>query len=187
MRDRRPFGGRWTDLAGDGLVLRPWREDDVDALVEGSADPETARFVPVPVPFTAENGRYAVRTLYPRQWAEGAAASLAVEEDGQVVGYAVLIRRDDAPEVGWWTSPSARGRGVARRAAALLTAWAHALGHPRVVARVDVENPASLRAAEAAGFVREGVLRSVVRDRDGRPRDMVLLAHLQPEGPPAVR
>jgi hypothetical protein len=51
----------------------------------------------------------------PRQWSEGVAASLAVEEDGRVVGLAVLMAATarSAPEAGWWTMPAARGRGVA--------------------------------------------------------------------------
>jgi RimJ/RimL family protein N-acetyltransferase len=186
VRDRRAFGS-WRDRAGHGLLLRRWRDDEADAaaLVEGCADPETARWVPVPVPFTGETARWYLSQELPRQWAEGVAAPLAVEQDGRVVGGAVLMAPTarSAPEAGWWTMPADRGRGVATRAAGLLAEWAGELGHTRVEARVDTDNPASSRAAERAGYSREGVLRGSRPDRDGRPRDMVLHARLLPGRP----
>ena len=177
--DRRAFAG-FQDLTGEGLVLRRWHDDDADraALTAGAGDPETARWVPVGMPFTTESARWTLAEQYPLRWAEGSVADLAVEQDGVVVGYACLMLSGPrhAPEVGWWTTPAARGRGVATRAARVVSDWALARGADRVEAHVDPDNPASLRAAERAGFVREGLRRSAYRDRAGRPRDLVLLA-----------
>jgi RimJ/RimL family protein N-acetyltransferase len=59
-------------------------------------------------------------------------------------------------------APEARGRGVARRALELLTDWTFSeLGVERIELRIAADNPASSRVAERAGYVREGVLRSV--------------------------
>jgi RimJ/RimL family protein N-acetyltransferase len=179
VRDRRVFGS-WRDRSGEGLTLRRWRDDDADAaaLLEGASDPETARWVPVPVPYTAETARWYLSEQYPRQWSEGVAASLAVEQDGRVVGLAVLMAATarHSPEAGWWTLPSARGRGIAAGAARLLADWAAELGHTRLEAKVDVDNPGSSLAAERAGYLREGIMRGAGRDRQGRPRDFVLHA-----------
>ena len=181
VRDRRVFGS-WRDRSGNGLRLRRWRDDEADAatLLEGCSDPETARWVPVPVPYTAETARWYLSEQYPRQWSEGVAASLAIEEDGRAVGLAVLMAPTvrHSPEAGWWILPGDRGRGIATRAAGLLAEWAAELGHTRLEARVDVDNPGSSRAAERAGYLREGVLRGLNRDRQGRPRDFVLHARL---------
>jgi RimJ/RimL family protein N-acetyltransferase len=49
------------------------------------------------------------------------------------------------PEVGWWTLPAARRHWVATRVAGLLAQWANELGHTRVEALVDVDNPGSSR------------------------------------------
>ena len=83
--------------------------------------------------------------------------------------------------------PAARGRRVATRTAGLLADWAAELGHKRVQALVDVDNPGSSRAAEGAGYPREGVLRGARPDRQGRPRDFVLHARLLPTAGATLR
>ncbi len=184
--DRRPFGS-WRDLEGDGLRLRRWREDDVAAVVTLQSDPQTARFVPVASPFGPAEGR-AWLERSELLWADGAAASLAVEQDGAVVGQLVTIRKPDpgVVELGWGVLPTARGRGVAGRAVQLLLPWIASLGVVRVEARVDVDNAPSLRVADSAGLAREGVLRAGLRPvRTGLPRtDGVLLARLLQQAAP---
>jgi RimJ/RimL family protein N-acetyltransferase len=74
----------------------------------------------------------------------------------------------------------ARGRGVATRALVLVARWA--LGEKRLgrfQLRADVENVASQRVAEKAGFVREGVLRSSLEHK-GERRDVIMYS-LVPE------
>jgi RimJ/RimL family protein N-acetyltransferase len=64
-------------------------------------------------------------------------------------------------EIGYVVAPSARGRGVATRALRLLTDWGFSgLGLERIELWIDVDNPASERVAERAGYLREGTLRS---------------------------
>jgi len=64
-------------------------------------------------------------------------------------------------EVGYWVLPHARRRGVATRIARLLAEQAFALGVERVAAYVNVGNVASERVLERAGYLREGVVRSL--------------------------
>ena len=74
-----------------------------------------------------------------------------------------------------------RGRGVATRALRLLSDWAlspDGLGLARVQLTTDVDNPASQRVAERAGFEREGVLRAYV-EHQGARRDMVVWSRLR--------
>jgi RimJ/RimL family protein N-acetyltransferase len=60
----------------------------------------------------------------------------------------------------------------------LLSRWALGpLGLARVEIRVDVENAASQQVAEAAGFTREGVLRSRAESK-GRRWDEVMFSLL---------
>ena len=167
----------------DGVVtLRPWRLSDAADVARACDDPLTVRFLPVPSPYTVEDGTFYTGTLVPSSWADGTAANVAVTDaqTGELLG-AVGLKLELAAygvgEVGYWTAPWARGRGVAGRAAALHARWGmDALGLSRIELLADVDNPASQRAAEKGGFTREGVLRRSRPDRTGAMRDMVLYA-----------
>ena len=87
-------------------------------------------------------------------------------------------RRPDACSAGYWVAAPARGRGVATRAIRLLCAFAFAeLGAKRVELWIEPVNAASLRVAEAAGFHREGLLRSFMHV-GGERRDMLMYSLL---------
>lgn len=167
----------------DGVVtLRPWRLSDAADVARACDDPQIVRFLPVPSPYTVEDGTFYVGTLVPGSWADAAAANVAVTDakTGELLG-AVGLKLELAAygvgEVGYWTAPWARGRGVAGRAAALHAQWGmDALGLSRIELLADVDNPASQRAAEKGGFTREGLLRRSRPDRTGQMRDMVLYA-----------
>jgi len=84
------------------------------------------------------------------------------------------IRRPDPEdlalgEVGYLLSENARGRGVATRAMALITAWSfRELGMERVQALVHPDNPPSAAVLDRLGFRREGLLRRYRAGDDGR-------------------
>jgi ribosomal-protein-alanine N-acetyltransferase len=90
---------------------------------------------------------------------------------------AIDVRLGEVGSIGYWVSPQSRGRGVATRALVLLSRWALRQGVARLELTTHPENVASQRVAEKAGFVREGVLRSHIRFREGR-RDSVLYSLL---------
>lgn len=185
--DRRAFGdGTWRDLEGDGLRLRRWRDDDLAAVVAGLSDPEAARWLDVPVPYTEQDGRRFLEGTRAR-WADGVAAPLAVEVDGSVAGLVVLApspRDPGVAEVGWWTVPAARGRGVTARAVEAVVPWARELGLARLEASVDPENAASRRVAERAGMSAEGVLSAGLRPLRGEARrDGLLYARVLDAAP----
>lgn len=87
------------------------------------------------------------------------------------------------PMIGIWLRPSARGRGIGRAAQRALAElfFAHTQVN-RVEAHTDVENIPEQRALEAAGFVREGLIRGA-QWRDGAYRDGYLYAVLRDELP----
>jgi RimJ/RimL family protein N-acetyltransferase len=168
----------------DGVVtLRAFTAEDAADVVRACDDPETARWLPVPVPYTAEDGRQYVEEICPLGWADGSAANFAVVDatTGELLGDVGLkLHERDASgvgEVGYWTAPWARGRGVASRATVLASRWGlDELGLRRVELLADVDNTGSVRAAEKAGFVREGVARRSRPRRDGTGADMVLFS-----------
>lgn len=149
----------------DGVVtLRRWRTEDAPDVQRAASDPEIARWLPVPVPYTLEAAHGYVDGIVPTEWTAGSAANVAVVDarDGTLLGAVGLRLHGGIGELGYWTAAWARGRGVAVRAARLHAAWGFTvLGLHRIELLADVDNLPSQRVAERAGWVREGVARSV--------------------------
>jgi RimJ/RimL family protein N-acetyltransferase len=157
----------------DALVrLRPFADNDIDPLVRACADPLIPKFTYWPSGLTPDQ---AMERL---DWAEhgrleGTRLELAVADPGsdELLGFIGLAPdwRDMRASLFYWTASWARGRGVARRALELLADWAfHELALGRLELETDADNVASQRVAEAAGFQREGTLRSRHLRLDGR-------------------
>ena len=81
----------------------------------------------------------------------------------------VTTAGEDAGVYAVATVPDARGRGLASAAVRLLSAWAFAEWRmARLQLTTHLDNPASQRVAEKAGYVREAVLRSWTEQRGTR-------------------
>ena len=171
----------------DGVVsLRLMTDADVPEVVEAVRDPGIQRYTTVPFPYGDEDAR---------QWRRTSRAGLASGTDlatlivdaggGELLGAVGLHNLDPASgrcSAGYWIGPSARGRNVARRGLALICAFAfRELDVRRVELWIEPSNTASLRVAEAAGFSREGLLRSFMVVAGSR-RDMLMYS-LLPEDP----
>jgi RimJ/RimL family protein N-acetyltransferase len=157
------------ELVGAGVVLRPWRSDDLPAVVAGYADPAIRRWH---VRSMDEDEARAWIEHWPGRWAAETGAGWAVTRDGrEAAGQISLSRLDLAEGVGtlsYWTRPEARGAGLAHRAAEALAGWVFTtLGLHRLQLSHSTANPASCRVAEKAGFVAEGTRRGAGWHADG--------------------
>ena len=168
----------------DGTVrLEPLDPRHLDGLAELGRDADVQRFTYVPTPWPEG---YEHTWLGRYEQADGTRAGFAVvdEASGEFLGMAALVRVDlegRQAEAGYIVAPAARGRGVAVRALRLLTTWAFAeLGMERVELRIDVDNLPSVKVADRAGFVREGVLRSV-HFKHGERADIAVYSRLASE------
>ncbi|MFG3427596.1 GNAT family N-acetyltransferase [Streptomyces californicus] len=145
------------------LVLRPWRMEDVAALVEVSRDQALRRWASSGVDNDSDGTRWV--QAQQQGWAAGDRFGFAVLETqpdsfrGQLVGNVVLKKVTSgkpAAEVGYWTAAHARGRGVAARALEALTNWAfdafEADGLERLELLHQVDNLASCRVAQKSRY-----------------------------------
>ncbi|MEV4756822.1 GNAT family N-acetyltransferase [Micromonospora sp. NPDC049559] len=154
-----------TELNEDGLLLRPWRAADADAVHRACQDPDIRRWTTVPSPYLLEHAIGFVGTIAPQSWAAGTGAPFAVCDagTGELLASCGLVGIDHglrSAEVGYWTAPWARGRGVAVRATRAVARWAfESLGIRRVIWQAELGNHASRLVALRAGFRVEGQLR----------------------------
>ncbi|MEE4274273.1 MAG: GNAT family N-acetyltransferase, partial [Thermoleophilia bacterium] len=157
----------------DGRVrLRRVDEKDRDAVVKALNDPVAARFLTrPPFPYLDEHfDEWLELAASGRGLHEAQAAhwSIADADDDSYLGGAsleVAVWRD-AGEIGYQVAPWARGRGVATAAARLIRDWAFdELELARLEIAADVDNIASQRVAQAAGFSYEGVARGYLEGR----------------------
>ena len=156
-------------IARGAVVLRPWRNDDLGAVLAGYADPAIQRWH---VRSMDEREARDWIAHWPGRWAAETGAGWAVSRDGgAAVGQISLSRLDLGQGVGsvsYWTLPEARGAGLAHRALEALAGWAFGtLGLHRVQLSHSTANPASCRVAEKAGFRAEGTRRGEGRHADG--------------------
>ena len=169
------------ELRDGDLVLRPWVEDDVPALVRACNDAEITRWIPViPSPYTEEDALAFVRG-HARPDLDH---SFAMTEAGAVVGSIGMSVNSHAyrGHIGYWVATWARQRGLCSRSLRLVCGWG--LGElelQRLDLITDPDNVASQRCAEKVGFQREGVMRAHLRRPDGRVRDSVLFSLLPGE------
>ncbi len=172
--------GPQPTLTGTRVRLRPWRTDDVDAVVAACQDTEIQRWTQVPVPYAREHAEEFVTAIAGDTWAKGGGL-FAVEPrgGGPLIGSVGLFEpRDGYAEAGYWTAPGGRRQGYTAEALGLLTAWAFdGLGLRRVELAVDPANAGSRGVAERAGFRAEGLVRQRFLHR-GEPSDVVLYALL---------
>jgi RimJ/RimL family protein N-acetyltransferase len=171
-------------LRTDRLVLRPYRDDDEDAVHRACQDPEIQRWVTaVPVPYTRRDARAWVGEFAPGERAAGRGLSVAIAAGGRLVGSAGahFVSERFGPEIGYWIAPWARGHGYAAEAARALADWALGRGAPRVHLVADVRNAASVAVARRAGFTQEGVVRACLAYRDGTRGDAALFSRISGE------
>jgi RimJ/RimL family protein N-acetyltransferase len=186
VSDSPPPDEPQPELTDGVVVLRPWRDEDIEPAIAGH-DHEIARwFGSGDTKPTYEQHRQAVDNW--RKWYDEGRSrvNFAVEHDGHLVG-SVEVRKAGARTgaLSWTLYAGYRGQGYATRAVRLLTDYAiDRLGMDRVEAEVDAENEASLRVATRAGLRREGVKR-VSPGMHDRPEttDVVVLARLRTDPP----
>ncbi|GGO70722.1 GNAT family N-acetyltransferase [Nonomuraea cavernae] len=142
-------------LAGAGLILREWAEQDLPAMSELFDEPAVARWTPLRSPFDQSAARAYLDQARQRR-AEGRRLQLAITTDGgRPLGEILLFVTGEPGEVelAYAVGAAHRGRGLAVRAVQLITAYAYdPLAGSRVLLRIAAGNTASAAVARSAGF-----------------------------------
>ena len=133
------------------ITLRPATAGDADLLLAWANDPETraASFRPEPIPRDDHVRWLAARLASPRS------RVLIGEVDGPVGQVRFELAADGAAEIGVVVAPERRGEGLASEllhAAVDAARTDSAFPVTRFIARIRVENTASIRAFGRAGF-----------------------------------
>lgn len=159
-------------LRGPEATLSTPTPADVDRVAEVCADPEIAAWTTVPSPYSRADAEGFVKRMVVDGWAGDTMFTWAVRPPGEVEGPVLAMvgisrtigapGEDRAGEIGYWTAPDARGRGLTTAAARLAADWAldpDGPGLARLQWQAFVGNWPSRRVAWRLGFRFEGTLR----------------------------
>lgn len=170
---RSPFGSRLPDLAGDRVVLRPMRPDELRNVATSiTSDPEVSRW------WSADAAKV-------RHWLQDASTVVYVvectDEPGRVVGMVQGSVGSEDPDyehagIDIALFADARGKGIGPEVLRLFAEWLFTgCGFHRITIDPAATNSAAVRAYEKAGFKRIGLARAYERGDDGVWHDNVIL------------
>jgi aminoglycoside 6'-N-acetyltransferase len=158
-------------LEGDKVVLRPGEPDDVGRLVQILHEPEVA-------------GRWGsfTETEVAEQFV-GDDKVFTVALDGEVVG-AIQYGEEEDPmyrhaSVDIFLTVARHGQGLGSDAIRTLARYLFDQGHHRLSIDPAVDNEPAIRAYEAVGFRRVGVMRAYEQGPDGTWHDGLLMDMLE--------
>ena len=172
----------FDELAGERVLVRPYRVEDAEALRE--AVEESREHIRAWLPFA--DAHQAIEET--RDWITHRVADWLLRED---MGTGVFLREDGAYlgglglhprsweigffEIGYWLRASAEGHGYMREATSLLIEFAaRDLLASRLEIRCDARNARSAAVAERLGFKREGHIRNGLHAPTGGMRDTLI-------------
>jgi RimJ/RimL family protein N-acetyltransferase len=155
-------------IASDRLLLRPWRDDDADFLLDLQSRWEVVRFLGAH-PTTIGNREDALASIARRRAVDDPVCGIWVittATDGRLVGNLLLkpiplsagepAGEPAEVEIGWHLHPGAWGHGYATEAAAAVLEDAFSRGLARVIAVTDPDNQASQAVCRRLGMTHVG-------------------------------
>ncbi|MGA9749676.1 MAG: GNAT family N-acetyltransferase [Nocardioides sp.] len=164
-------------IDGRSVSLRAYRDDDVPRIVEACRDEVTAHWLSgLPLPYTRDDARGYLEERKERlASADGVTWAVVDPASDQLLACISVfdVRPGRHAEIGYWTHPDARGRGVMTEACRLAARHAFVpvedggLGLRRLRILHAVGNVASQKVVERNGFTLVGRERAAATLRDG--------------------
>ncbi|MEG3613817.1 GNAT family protein [Isoptericola haloaureus] len=160
-------------LRSPEVLLSVPTDADVDRIAAVCTDEQIASWTTVPSPYSRQDAEGFVAGYVAQGWEQDKDFTWAVRAPGRadgpvlgMMGVTVTARHPDGTpltgELGYWTAPDARGRGLTTSAGRLVTDWAldpEGLGLQRLQWLAFVGNWPSRRVAWKLGFRFEGTMR----------------------------
>ncbi|UES42346.1 GNAT family N-acetyltransferase [Roseibium aggregatum] len=150
-------------LETDRLLLRPWKDEDLDPFAKLCADPEVMRFFPEVL--TREKSDLLVARCREKTLKDGfSMAPIEIKETGEFLGfvglnvpsYAAPLPFEPCVEIGWRLKRTAWGKGYAGEAAReWLRFGFETIGLEEIVAFTIPDNLPSQRVMEKIGMTRD--------------------------------
>ncbi|MCI8300970.1 MAG: GNAT family N-acetyltransferase [Lachnospiraceae bacterium] len=146
------------------FVLREWRKEDEESLVQAANNPNIAANLRnvFPYPYSLEDARWYIGDCISRK--NENQISRAIEVDGTAVGSISILVREDvyekSAELGYWLSEDYWGQGIMTRAVGRICMQAfERFDIVRIFAEPFEDNEGSQRVLQKAGFIFEGTMR----------------------------
>lgn len=152
-------------LATERLVVRPWRHEEAERLLDIQGRLEVVRWLGTwpPTPMTSLDEAHERIDGYHRRSLASDLGFWAVEvrDTGEVAGSVLLLTLPGATEgeveIGWHLHPDSQGHGYAREAARAVLGHAWTVGLPEVWALTHLDNYPSQAVARSIGMTDLGL------------------------------
>lgn len=143
-------------IRSERLFLRPGWPEDWEELEPLVADENVARnLTSVPWPYTSDDARRFLE-LPAERMLPRFLVTVPGDDGARLIGCIGFDRRGEDINLGYWIARDYWDQGYASEAARAVIGIAALLGYNRIVASHYIDNPASGRVLEQAGFRRTG-------------------------------
>jgi len=141
-------------LATARLMLRRPEVGDIASIVAIAGDWQiSSRLGRVPYPYSEQDAHAFLREIVPNEWTW----AITLRVSGEFVGVIGLHPEEpDVAELGYYVARRHWGRGIATEAVLSIIHYGQSIGLRRIIAGHFVNNPASGRVLQKAGFVEIG-------------------------------
>ena len=147
------------ELETERLRLRPFREDDAEAMFYGWAnDPEVTKYLTWDVHESIDVTRYVLK-MWVDEYEQPDRINFAIElkDSGELIGGIDVVRYvDGIPEIGYVLSKKHWGRGYMTEACKCVLKFLFSKGFPEVMITAQCENKGSNRVIQKCGGIYQG-------------------------------
>jgi RimJ/RimL family protein N-acetyltransferase len=162
------------------ILLRPWRENDAEALFKYASDPEVGPRAGWPPHKNVEESLEIIRTVFNNSttWA------IELKETGEAIGAigygpscdCNLPAREGEPITGYWVAKPYWNQGICTEALGLMIDYiCRTTNIASLISGHFIDNPASGRVMEKCGFVATGETCIDVNQYQGKDRPIRVL------------